>query len=155
MRLLRALPRAGVQVCDRDDPGSFQAHEIPHDVRAPVTVADDTKIHDNLPFLQVMRKWLRGPASREGKPAGRAHLSSCKTGRDNFRDRQTQYAPEPLITAAGVISRIFRSSQSDHEVAYLKSSRTISSNFTVLRLVTCHKPVMPGFASRILRRCHV
>src|ERR1700676_835983 len=70
-------------------------------------------------------------------------------------DVKAQYAPEPLITAIGVISSIFKSSQSDQVVAYLRSNRTISSNFTWLRPITCHSPVIPGFASRIRLRCHV
>ena len=43
-----------------------------------------------------------------------------------------------LITARGVRIRILMSSQGDHDVAYCRSSRTISSNLTRLRPLTCH-----------------
>ncbi len=71
------------------------------------------------------------------------------------RNRRTQYAPSPLITARGVRIRILKSSQGDQDVAYRRSSRTISSNLTRLRPLTCHNPVIPGLTSNTRRRCHV
>src|SRR6266478_4204946 len=64
-----------------------------------------------------------------------------------------QYAPSPDTTARGVRIRILTSSQGDHVLAYFKSRRTMSSNFTRLRPFTCHRPVIPGFASSKRRLC--
>ncbi|MGO9844914.1 MAG: hypothetical protein ACLPZF_27510 [Candidatus Acidiferrales bacterium] len=50
-------------------------------------------------------------------------------------------------------ARIFRSSQRDQARAYLRSKRTISSNWVRLRPSTCHNPVIPGLISNTRRRC--
>ena len=41
--------------------------------------------------------------------------------------------------------------QADGFLAYRRSSRTMSSKVVRLRPLTCHNPVMPGFASSTRR----
>src|SRR5712691_7097947 len=67
---------------------------------------------------------------------------------------QHQQAPFPAMTAAGVWSRILMSVHSERVRAYRRSRRTISSKVVRLRPVTCHSPVIPGFASTTRRQCH-
>ena len=68
---------------------------------------------------------------------------------------ESQYAPYPDNTAAGVRKSILRSSHGDQLFAYLRSMRTISSKVRWLRPFTCHSPVIPGLTSKTLRRCQV
>src|ERR1700744_5615644 len=43
--LLRALPRRGTHLRDRDYLGVLKAREVSHDVGSPIAVANHTKIH--------------------------------------------------------------------------------------------------------------
>src|SRR5215469_17592342 len=82
----------------------------------------------------------------------------CKRLKARWADAElpseNQYAPSPSNTALGVCAKILMSSHNDQPRAYRRSRRTISSNPTLLRPLTCHSPVSPGLISRTRRRCH-
>ena len=124
--LLRAPQCVRAPVADHSEFTTFQVVKIAGHARPPVAVTDNTNSNHNV--LLVV-----------GKTRNRLLGLTCAVGIQHRR---------------GVLKRILMSSHTDHDLAYSRSRRTISSNGTLLRPPTCHKPVMPGLTASKRRLCH-
>ena len=96
-------------------------------------------------------EWVDGLAKHDRRVLGAVACLPLERGKE-IEPEMARVAK--LKTARGVRSRMLTSIHGDQDLAYRRSRRTISSNFTRLRPFTCQRPVIPGFASSTRPRCH-
>src|SRR5262245_58510805 len=115
----------------RNDMPEFQLMMATVLVMSVFRVADHKRIHDNHQAEQARQIRQGGP--EEGTTVGSMAL---------------QLAPFPRRTTGIVVSRIRKSSASDHWSTYSRSIRIHSSKSTVLPPRVCHSPLSPGRMAR-------
>src|SRR4030095_13674489 len=92
----------------------------------------------NLPSLTSLPSFTLAATHAYSFACIRPRAESVKGGAlRGDRESRRQHAPLPDTTARGVASRILMSVQAELFFAYLRSSRTISSDVVRLRPLTC------------------